>query len=616
MNLAERQYQRMIKLKPKRGAVYDRNGNELALSLDIPSVYARPRLVKAPFQTADKLSRMLNMPRDQILAKLKSKNSFVWLTRQVDPGKAEIVSNIKMRGIGIVNEGRRIYPHGSLASHILGFAGVDGRGLEGVERKYDEILRGEEHSVMSDFDALGRPISAAPLLRGAYTSAHFLYLTINKSIQYFVERELGNAVEESGADAGSAVVMVPRTGEILALANYPSYDPNVFRRSSLLERRNRAVTDMFEPGSTMKVFVAAIALEEKVATPRTRYDCENGEFKIGGRVIREAQGHRWKNLTLADIIKVSSNIGAAKTALQMGKGKLYQGLRSFGFGVPTGIDLPGEAVGLTQPREKWTPLTLSTVAFGQGISVTAIQLVTALSAIANGGKLMRPFIVRQEVDYRGVSVREFTPQAVSQVVSPETAAQVREMMVRVTDPDGTGSLAVIEGMRVAGKTGTAQKPDVMTGGYHPDQYVASFFGFAPADDPKLAVLVVMDNAKGSYFGGTVAAPLFRKIVTHALNAEGIRVTAKQQAPRKSVEVRSLRAVEVPFIRRVGDRYMIPSLRGLTMREVAELFNEVPVKVRFRGSGVVRDQNPPAESMVSAGATCVITFAQPDSESGI
>lgn len=514
----QRIYQREITVLPARGSIYDRNGEDLAISIPVDSIYARPARIEDAVGTATKLAPVLDLDRDTILKRLRQESPFVWLKRQVVPTVSARVRALGLPGVGVVRETRRFYPNLELAGHLLGFVGVDGQGLDGIEYQYDRLLRGETNRMVVDQDALGRPLASAEGLVVARKDGHNLVLTIHKEIQHATEQRLQEAVEANKARGGMAVVMDPKTGEILALANVPRFNPNTYQQYPKEVLRNRCVMDGYEPGSAFKPILVAAALEEKLWRPTDALYCENGSYRVHDKVIHDV--HHYGTLTLAGIIQKSSNIGAAKIGLSMGAERLYPYIRNFGFGRAIGADIPGEASGFVR-APKWAPIELANISFGQGISVTALQLTNAFSALANGGRLMRPFVVREILDAQGNTVERRAPQELGAVISPETARQVTQMLVSVVSPEGTGSQAAIEGFRVAGKTGTAQKPDVRHGGYLKGKYMASFVGFVPAQDPRLCVLVVLDEPQGMIYGGQVAAPVFREIVRDSLGILGV-----------------------------------------------------------------------------------------------
>lgn len=527
---ASDQYERSYTSAGKRGTIYDRNFREMAISIDVNSIAAYPARVKNAHTTGRALAKILKQNPRQIIRKLAAHRSFVWIKRQATAKQARAVRDLGLEGIGFIPEYNRFYPNTTLAAQLLGFTGLDGDGLEGVEFYYDRYLRGKDRNVTVFKDALGRGFNAENQQVPA-TSGGNLVLTIDSYVQYIAESALAETVTNSSARSAMAIVMVPKTGEILALANYPFYNPNTYRKFSKERRRNRAITDPFEPGSTMKIFSAAAALESGKITPRTIFFCENGAYRIGKNVVHDSSKHGW--LSLQQIVKYSSNIGAVKVSQKIGPKILYHTLRRFGFGEKTGIDCPGETAGSLTHYARWADIDAGSIAYGYGISVSALQLITAVAAIANDGLLMQPYVVQAILDQNNKPVKNFKPQPVRRVVSRRTAGIVKRIMQTVITEGGTGTRAALEGYTVCGKTGTVQKID-RDGKYSNKAHIASFIGFAPADKPAVAILVVVDEPQGAYYGGVVAAPAFKKIALETLNhlnipprGKGPKITASR-----------------------------------------------------------------------------------------
>jgi cell division protein FtsI (penicillin-binding protein 3) len=508
---ANGQYERRIPVTAKRGTIYDRHGRPLAISLDAASVFAHPSLVQEPRATASRLAKILKIPAGVIRAKLKSDRPFVWVERKVDPDRAAAVSELALPGVGLVPEGKRYYPKKTTAAHLIGFVGVDNRGLEGVELQYDSLLTGGPRSFLSSrVDALRRVIFREAEDSPAVSD---LYLTIDEVIQHVAERKLEEAVLRSEARAGTVIVMDPLTGEILALANAPSYDPNGYGSYPPASRRNRALTDPYEPGSAFKTVLAAAALEEGVVRPADLFYGEDGTIEVAGAKIRDHKRYGW--MTFRDVVAYSSNVGAIKVGMKVGKTRFYNYITSFGFGVPTGVDLPGENHGVIRRPPDWSGLSLGALSIGHEISTTPIQLITAMSAVANGGHLVRPHVLKavRHPDGRAEAIQPFL---IRQVISHETAQTLTSIFTEVV-ARGTGQEAAVPGFPVAGKTGTAQKLDRQTGRYSPTKVIASFIGYVPANNPRLAILVLIDEPRGTAWGGTVAAPVFREIAREVLS---------------------------------------------------------------------------------------------------
>ena len=510
---ASRQYQKSLKATGKRGTIFDSRGRELAVSIDLASVAAYPARVTNVKATAAALSRALKMNRRRLVSKLSQKNRpFVWLKRHVTPKEAESIRRLNLAGVDFIPEHSRVYPNRSVAAQVIGFAGVDGSGLEGLEYLFNSRLKGDLDSYEIFKDALGRNFKT-PSGKSSDIRGHNLFLTIDRTIQYNVEKILLQTVNRYGARAAIGIVMVPQTGAILAMANVPLFNPNNYNQSTRWHWRNRAVADRFEPGSTMKIFSIAAAIESGAFSPDSPLFCENGNYKIGRNTVHDTKPHAW--LTITDIVRLSSNIGAVKVGEKIGAKSLFATLKEFGFGARTGINFPGETTGRLAPYKRWSKIDAGAISFGQGISVSALQLAAATAAIANGGVLMRPYIVERVSDSRGREIESFKPHAVRQVVSPGTAAVIARMMRTVVE-NGTGTMAAMDEYLVSGKTGTAQKID-QNGNYDKGKFIASFTGFVPSKKPELVILVVIDEPEKNHYGGVVAGPAFRKIAETTLD---------------------------------------------------------------------------------------------------
>jgi len=515
---ADRQHQKTVSLEGARGTILDRHGKVLAMNMEVPSVFGVPTALESPAKTARHLSPVLRVSTGELERKLRQDRGFVWLARKLDPEQGRRLERLSMDGIGVVMEGRRFYPKGPLLSHVLGFAGMDGEGLEGIERRYESHLHGEKRVTVLQRDALGRTVFPKGVAEQSPAPGHSLVLTIDEVIQYITEKELEDAVNRAHAKSGTMIVLDPQTGALLALAISPRFDPNAVAAIGPDRWRNRALTDAYEPGSTMKAIVAAAAIEEGVMKPNTMVFGENGRMTIANTVIHDHEKMGW--VTFSQVIQKSSNIGAAKTGMALGDQRLYRYLQAFGFGQRTDIDLPGEAGGLVKNPREWGRRSVASISIGQEIGVTPIQMVAAIGAIANGGVLMKPYVVSEVRDVQGRVLKQILPQVKRRVVSPETARTVTTILEGVVT-DGTGGKAAIPGFRVAGKTGTAQKIDPRTGTYSATQFVGSFVGFAPADNPRLAMIVVIDEPHGESWGGTVAAPVFKRVGEQVLNYLGV-----------------------------------------------------------------------------------------------
>jgi cell division protein FtsI (penicillin-binding protein 3) len=510
---ASNQYEKSLTISGKRGIIYDRNLREMAVSIDVTSIAAYPARVQDPKKAAKDLAKVLKLDARRLQHKLTGKKSFVWIKRQSTAKETSAVKALEISGINFVTEYNRFYPHTTLAAQALGFSGIDGNGLEGIEFYYNQHLKGADINFTVFKDALGNGFRAGAG-QSADTGGNNLILTIDSTIQYIAESALQEAVDQYSALAGLALVMQPQTGAVLAIAHYPFFNPNSYADFDKSIWRNRALTDSFEPGSTMKMFSTAAALEHGKITPNEIFYCENGTYKIGKNVVHDIHKYGW--LSLQQIVKFSSNIGAVKVVEKMGGRKLHRTFRDFGFGQKTGIDFPGETPGSLSHYSAWSKIDTGAISFGHGISVSALQMITAVSAIANGGNLMKPFLVQEIVDQGGNLISIHKPQKVRRVISARTATVVKNILKTVITEGGTGVNAALEGYTVCGKTGTARKLDE-NGEYSKDKHTASFIGFAPAANPEIAILVIIDEPQEQYYGGIVAAPVFKAIAQQALN---------------------------------------------------------------------------------------------------
>ncbi|HLG20219.1 MAG TPA: penicillin-binding protein [Bdellovibrionota bacterium] len=604
--MESRQRASQITLAPLRGTIFDAKGRELAVGLRVPSVFADPSEITRLSNAIAKVSPVLKMSRNDITRKMKSgSKKFVWLKRRVDPSTASRVRALKLPGLHVMTEGGRLYPDRELAAQILGVVGADGQGLEGIERFYDAFLRSQKLVVHTEKDAKGRSIFSRDIIFLEPEAGAHLYLTIDLTIQHLTEDELERAAVESGSKHAMAVVMEPRTGKILALASYPRVNPNRLDRTEPQGWRNRPVEEVYEPGSTFKIFTLAAALETESISPDEPILCRKGSLVVSGKVIRTHTDHEW--LRPKDVLKFSDNIGAARVALKTGRRNLDRVIREFGFGQRTGIDFPGETRGLLAPAKGWRDVDLANIAFGQGIGVTAIQLAAAVSVIANGGSEVRPYLVERAVFSDGRSVdfrRSFTPK---RVVSSRTVALLTDWMESVTAKDGTGIEAAMSKYRVAGKTGTAQKIDPATRKYAHDLVVSSFTGFAPVSNPELAGLFIFDQPRQADYGGTLAGPVFRKVMETALNY--LNVPPDLEPPDESHDF----LVSVADVTTVPSRAefspdTIPDVLGLTVREVLTEARKRSVRVRIVGSGVAVQQEPLPGASVANSKTWEVRFA--------
>ncbi|MBW2374971.1 MAG: transpeptidase family protein, partial [Deltaproteobacteria bacterium] len=585
---------------------YDRHGAELAVSADVESVYANPRRLKAmeqdPQTVARRIAKVLDVDREQLAKRLGSHRYFVWIERRVSPNEATRIRELDIPGVELTSEARRYYPNRHLAAHLLGFADIDGRGIEGIELAYEDRLRGLDRRVEAIRDRRGHVVFADDMEDARTIQGQSVVLTIDKAIQHIAERELALGVRTFEARGGSVVVMDPSTGEILALANYPPFNPNEPSKHPTAHRRNRAVVDRFEPGSTVKPFTMAAALAAGAVKPNQSINCENGVTRMGGRLLHDAHPYEW--LTPTQILAYSSNIGTAKIAQDLGKKELYRAFRRFGFGEPTGIRVPGETAGILRHYRRWYEIDTAAVSFGQGMSVTNVQLATAMSAIANGGRLMQPMLVRRMSDGHGATIEENKPRVRRQVVPRRVAKLVGQMLTAVTEPGGTAIEAAVDGYLVAGKTGTAQKADYVHGGYAKDKWLASFIGFAPADRPSVVISVVIDEPVIAHYGGTVAGPVFRRIAEVTLRHMGIAPEGRQAVLAKKKEQRVPAAEAGPVFEDEAvekGESAVPNVSSLPLRQAVIALHAQSLVAEVQGSGLVVTQDPAPGKAVSHGS---------------
>jgi cell division protein FtsI (penicillin-binding protein 3) len=541
--MAARQVQREVALHGDRGRIYDRAGEPLAMSLAAATVYAHPRELgevpgSAPVYIATRLSPILDRPVPELTAALTKDASFVYLARQVPRSVGEQVEGLRLPGIGVLEESRRVYPSDGLGAQVVGFAGVDGKGLSGLELSLDETLAGTPGTLRLERAPRGLEISTAPREVVPPEPGTDVVLTLDREIQAATEEVLSSAVDKYAAEGGSAVVMDANSGEILAMASMPTFSHSDVGDADEAARRNRAVTDIFEPGSVNKVITTSGAIEDGKVTPNTVFDIPDA-YELGGKVFHDSHEAAKPALSVSEILETSSNIGTIRIAEQLGPDRLYDWLRKFGYGETTGLGFPGESAGLLPETSAWSATSLPTISIGQGVSATLVQVMQVFSTIANGGEWVQPALVRGHIGDDGRLVASPQPQR-RRVVSERTAQQVARMLVGVVEGEGGTCVAcAVAGYEVAGKTGTAQKPSETTRGYEPGAYVASFVGFAPANDPGLVVGVTLDEPRPVYYGGLTAGPTFREIMTFALNHRRVAPSDPNQpmpspAPRPEV----------------------------------------------------------------------------------
>ncbi len=615
--VALRQYRTAVMESSMRGKIVDSVGRDLASDVTTDSIFANPREIENSVDAANKLAGALSVDRKKLLDKISVERKFVWVKRRASHEEAEAVKALGLKGVYSMKESRRSYPNGTVGATLLGAVGMDGEPLGGVELYYDSALSSSEKSDDLKRDARGH-LYLSPTDGAENADRRSIRLTIDKMLQYIADSEIEAGVKGASAKRGEAVVVDVKNGRVLAMANAPTFDPNEYSKYPLSNWRNGVIVDPHEPGSTFKVIVVSAALDQGVARAEDVFDCEGGKIKIGKDVIRDAHPHG--RLSVADIIRVSSNIGAFKVSQRLGRRRVFEAIKEFGFGRETGIDLPGETSGILTDYKRWSPVQDATVAFGQGIAVTPLQMAMAFAAIANGGKLMKPYVVDKVISESGEVISETIPKLVATPISPETAKLMTGMLRAVVEKSGTGTLAASVDYSVAGKTGTAQKVDSRSGVYASGRYYSSFVGFAPAEDPKIAVFVGIDEPRGRYYGGQVAAPVFRKIVEKTLRylkvpaskPSGRSVILAEQSPEQT-------AVDDVLLMTSGDdeskqmkknddaTWVLPDFRGMTMRGVLAAAGDASIEWNFRGSGIAVKQWPESGSVLGSGSVCRVEF---------
>lgn len=584
---AERQQERTLAINPVRGSIFDARGRVLAESIAGESIYADPQAITDRKATAKALAAIheLGLTAREIEAKLKNDGSFAWVARQVPLEVTQQVRALGLPGIYFLDAHRRSYPRATLASSVVGYVGIDGNGLAGVEHSFDSYVSGTPGKVTLLKDARKGVYLVGGDGANRPRDGHDVVLTIDSVVQFIAERALEKAVREARAAAGTIVVMDPNDGAILAMASVPTFDPNRFRDSSPASWRNRAVQDVYEPGSTFKIVTAAAGLEERLVTPSQMVDCGNGALTIANVTIGEHDDHRYGLLSFEEVIVKSSNVGTARVGLALGPDRFEEWIRRFGFGEKSGITLPGEEGGLLRKSARWSGVSAASISIGQEVSVTPLQIVRAVGAVATGGMLVEPRIVQRVVDEDGGTVFQPAVRAPRRVMSEKTAAVLNEILKAVVSR-GTGSNAALAEHVVAGKTGTAQKAG--RGGYTAGKYVGSFVGYVPADAPKLVIAVIVDEPRGKHYGGEVAAPAFREVAEASLRYLGV----SPSIPARKIGVGAPLLAKFSQPRAVtGPASAVPDLRGLDARAAVSVAVASGLTVRTVGSGVVVSQEP-------------------------
>jgi cell division protein FtsI (penicillin-binding protein 3) len=618
---ATRQQMRTVDAAAKRGDILDRKGRVLATSVDADSIYAVPSAIEDPAAVAGALCSVFGdctaKERDALVDRLGKTKAFAYVRRQVSPDEARRVAALNLEGIGFIKEDRRFYPNKGLAAHLLGYVGVDNKGLGGLESTYDAQIRGKAGTVLVQTDARRRAFAR---FERPPTTGSSVELTIDEYLQHIAERELAAGVAANRAKGGSAIVMNPHTGEILAMANEPTFNPNAYREFDEALRRNHAVQDLYEPGSTFKVVTVSAALEEKVMGPDSIIDTHPGRIQVApGRIVRENEDHDYGVIPLSQVIVESSNVGAIKIGFKVGTERLSRYVGLYGFGHQVSPDFPGENPGIVWSPSKWTDSALASVSMGYQVGVTPLQIVTAVGAVANGGEMVEPRVIRAV--YRNGRRYEVRPKVLRRTIGADTAATLTGIMEGVVSaPHGTAHAAQISGFTIAGKTGTAAK--LVNGQYSHSEYNASFVGFVPSRAPAVAIVVVIDSPHGPnrFFGGTVSAPIFQRIAEATLRYLGVGQTIDPVPPvlvarhgdaaRASSALKSRNAA-APIVSLVADvpPGTMPDLRGLSGREALRATVKLGLVARVEGTGFVVAQDPPAGAALDSVSGCRVTLGR-------
>lgn len=598
--MATRQFQKVSKTSPYRLPIYDRNEEEMAISIPSSSIFARPKIIRRKKYTAKVLSKLLGGSPSKWYSKLKTDRPFVWIERQANEEKARELAKFQLPGVFVEAENKRIYPNGTLASHILGFTDIDGNGLAGAELSFNDELLQRSTQFRIPRDGRGNPSYIDPSKSVAGPTRAGIYLTIDRRIQHIVEDELDLAMQTTNSKAALAIVMDPKTGEIIAMGQRPSFDPNRPSEADSNNLANRIVSHLYEPGSILKTFFVGEALQLGLLDESTSIDCENGELRVGDRVIHEAESdHTFGRLTVSEVLAYSSNIGAVKIAQYLGIERIREILDKFGFTEKTGIRLPAEATSPPKEDSFWRPVALANVAFGQGVSVTPLQMTLAYATVANGGYRIYPKLVLGEQPSKNKVFAEG-----QRVFSPNTIATLRSMLSAVTEKKGaTGLLAAIPALRVAGKTGTAQKY-IVGAGYGAGKYFSSFVGFVPAENAEILVSVMLDEPKWPYYASQIAAPLHRRISERTMQVLG-KMPKVMIARERS---RTDRVFPPPFLPTERIHGRMPDFAGKTMRDVLTLTESYFKNIKVVGSGYLTSQIPVAGSEVDSSAPVTLIFS--------
>lgn len=601
------QVQRERTLQSPRGTIYDRNGTPLAMSVVTKSLYADPQMLKdkSPEEIADLIGPYVDLPKDKIMEKLNEDTSFVWIQRMMDLDKSkalqEVLNDNDLDGLKFVEESKRYYPNGNLLAHVLGFVGSDDKGLDGIEMVYDDRLRGGETKELVTTDPSGNAIFGSIMQQYLPEEGKSITLTIDATVQFIAERALDSVMATVKPERASVIVMDPKTGEILAMANRPTYDPNEYYKGSEASFKNTAVTDLYEPGSTFKPIVASIAYETGKWDLHTRY-MDTGSIVVNGRTIRNWDGEGHGSVDMVEIIKQSLNTGMVRMGLDVGKDLLSDYVRRFGFGKVTGIELPGEGEGILYDPETMIQGDTASMSFGQGIAVTPLQMVQAMGAMANHGTMMKPHIIKSLNNPDGSVEMATDATNAGNPISQTTADTIRDIMEQEVSTGG-GNHAMVEGYKFAGKTGTAEKLNPESGGYIPGSYIASFVGFGPVEDPRFVILVTIDTpTNGSIYGGQIAAPVFRDIASQLVRYFQISPSVRDKSQAKPVEKRSL-----PEPSYQNGQIVLPTFDGFSLGEVRDWLGKAKLNFKPMGTGNAVNQDPEGGVSVEEGATVTVYF---------
>lgn len=607
---AQTQLQENRGLQSPRGTIYDRNGRELAISSLTKSLYANPsQLNQDPDTLAASLAPLVGVPPAELKESLSSGGQFIWLKRMLEAdASAKVEALIKeqdIKGLDFVEESKRYYPNEVLAAQVLGFVGTDDIGLDGLEMTLDTTIKGKLSEHVVDTDSRGIPIFKSVFTFVPPKQGRNVYLTLDSTIQFIVEQSLDRAMAKTNSSGATIIVMNPRTGDVLAMASRPTFNPNQFYRYTPQAWKNRAVSNIYEPGSTFKSVVAAAALQEGVVYPEERF-MDKGFVEVSGRRIQNWSGESYGNISFIDIIKNSINTGFVQVGMRLGASRLTSYARTFGFGQATGIELPGEEDGLLFKPENMRDSDIATMSIGQSIAVTPLQLITAVSAIANDGVLLKPHIIKEIQNADGSVYSATVSEPVRQTITPETAQKLKGLLEKVVS-EGGGTKAAVKGYRIAGKTGTAQKAQENGAGYYSGRYIASFVGFAPVEDPQLAVLVVLDDPGGIYYGGQIAAPVAGEIFSQVLRYLNIYPQLPVVPPNVPVQRQQTAAIGASSIVPPQGKAVVPYVVGRSMRDAGELLTKAGLAMVPEGTGLAVGQSIPANTIVNAGSEVQVYF---------